>query len=89
MLSDGKLDITLVSFPTTGPEFQQTIRELTTAGVPQKYVLRFSADKVKFTFKGECPEWTTDGEFGGKLQEVEIKALPGAISLFEGTSSQQ
>ncbi|MBQ9511510.1 MAG: diacylglycerol kinase family lipid kinase [Clostridia bacterium] len=88
MLSDGKLDITLVSYPTTGPEFQQTVKELTTAGMPQKYVLRFSADMVKFTFKGECPEWTTDGEFGGKLSEVVIKAVPGAINLLEGSAAQ-
>ena len=83
MLADGKLDVTLVSYPTTGPELQQTIRELTTADIPQKYVTRFSAENVKFTFKGEIPEWTADGEFGGKFKEIEIKTLPGAVNLFE------
>ena len=87
-LSDGKLDITLVSYPATGPELQQTLRELTTADVPQKYVLRFSAEKVKFTFRDAIPEWTVDGEFGGKYNEVEIKAVKDAINLLESAALQ-
>lgn len=82
-LSDGVLDVMLISYPDTAAKLQQVIRELTVPSTPQNLVMRFTTEKIKFTFLSDPPEWTADGEFGGKFESVTVKVLPREILLLE------
>lgn len=83
MMSDGVFEVTLVKFPNTAAELQQGLRELTVPNSPSKLVTRFTVKKATFTFKGDIPDWTLDGEYGGTFNEIEAGVMPGKIFLLE------
>lgn len=83
MLRDGKLEVTLVSYPQNVAEFQQAVKELFTPSVKSPLVTRMTAESVTMEFLCDPPEWTVDGEFGGKYEKAEAKVLPGRLLLLE------
>lgn len=83
MLRDGKLEVTLVSYPQNVAEFQQAVKALFTPSVKSPLVTRMTAESVTMEFLCDPPEWTVDGEFGGKYEKAEAKVLPGRLLLLE------
>lgn len=83
MLRDGKFEVTLVSYPQNITEFQQAVKALFTPSVESKLVTRLTAEKVTMEFLCDPPEWTVDGEFGGKYEKVDAEILPGKLLLLE------
>lgn len=83
MLKDGKFEVTLVSYPQNIAEFQQAVKALFTPSVESKLVTRLTAEKVTMEFSGDPPEWTVDGEFGGKYEKIDAEILPGKLLLLE------
>ena len=83
MLKDGKLEITLVSYPQGVPELQQAVKALFNPSITSPLVTRITAEKVTMEFLCDPPEWTVDGEFGGKYEKVDAEVLPGRLLLLE------
>ena len=83
MLRDGKFEVTLVSYPQNITEFQQAVKALFTPSIESKLVTRLTAEKVTMEFLCDPPEWTVDGEFGGKYEKVDAEILPGKLLLLE------
>ncbi len=83
MLKDGKFEVTLVSYPQNIAEFQQAVKALLAPSVESKLVTRLTAEKVTMEFLCDPPEWTVDGEFGGKYEKIDAEILPGRLLLLE------
>lgn len=83
MLRDGKLEVTLVSYPNSGTELQEAIKALFTPTIDSPLVTRLAVEDVTFEFLCDPPEWTIDGEFGGIHQKVDAKVLKDRLLLLE------
>lgn len=88
LLSDGLLEVMLVEYPDNAAKFGQIIKELTIPGTPQKLVTRFTAKQLRFTFDGERPEWTVDGEFGGQYDSVDVSIIPSGMRILESKTEK-
>lgn len=86
-LDDGKFEVLLVENPQNILQLPEVITSLLQNGHKSKLVRHFSASKVKFYFE-EPVEWTLDGEFGGKRQEVVIENCCRAVQLMKMTHSR-
>lgn len=83
MLSDGKFEITLVSYPANMAELQQATRALFNPSVSSRLVTRLTVESAGFVFDGLKPEWTVDGEYGGTFSEVSANIAAGKMTVLE------
>lgn len=81
-LSDGTFEVVLVRMPKTPAETVDIFYNLANLNYEENQVVFFHTSNI--TIIAEEPiKWTVDGEYGGKLEKVNIKNLPGAISIFK------
>ncbi len=87
-MDDGLLEMTLVRYPKNFAEQQAIINALLKREpVPGLVYLR-QVSEVHISSETPVP-WTLDGEFGGEVQELDIRCLPRALKvLVPGTDSQ-
>ena len=83
-MDDGLFEVVLVRTPKSVAEWQQALTELTQPESEWSYIIRFSTSKLRFVSREEVA-WTLDGEYGGKLSEVNVEVIhPGVNILIEG-----
>ena len=83
-MDDGLFEVVLVRTPKNMAECQQALTELTQPESEWSYIIRFSTSKLRFVSHEEVA-WTLDGEYGGKLSEVNVEVIhPGVNILIEG-----
>lgn len=80
-LSDGLFEIVLIKAPDDLQEVGEILLAVKDGNFSSPYVRVFQAEKVRFESAEEV-NWTLDGEFGGRLTEVEVTVLPGAVRIY-------
>lgn len=81
-LNDGTFEVLLVRMPKNTTDIVDIFYNLANLNYDENQVLFFHTSNVTITTE-EPIKWTVDGEFGGKLEKVNIKNLPGAIKIFK------
>jgi YegS/Rv2252/BmrU family lipid kinase len=79
-LNDGLFEVMMVKMPENLFELQQIINSLLLSDMRNNSIYKFKASKISI----ECDEdieWTLDGEFGGKVNNVDIINHKGAIDF--------
>ena len=87
-LTDGLLDITLIKYTKNIAEFGEESTALLLSS-ESPLIIRTNSKHVTFSFEGEYPEWTTDGEYGGEGQNIEIHVVPKGMQIIENNSDQE
>ena len=87
-LTDGLLDITLIRYPNTIAEFGEESTALLMCS-ESPLIYRLTSKNVSFTFEGECPEWTSDGEYAEKGKDIDIHIVPKGMSIIEKNPDQE
>ncbi len=85
-LDDGKFEILLVENPQNIIQLPEVIANVLQNGHKSRLVRHFSASHVEIRFE-EPVEWTVDGEFGGKRNEVVIDNCCRAVRMMKMTHS--
>ena len=80
-LSDGTFEVILVRMPKNTTDIVDIFVQLTNLDNSEKQVTFFHTKNVTITCE-EPVKWTVDGEFGGKLDKVNIRNNAGAINIF-------
>jgi len=78
-LSDGVFEVTLVQEPPNPLEYAGIINALM-GGEKSRYLISFKTAHLALSFEEEV-NWTRDGEFGGKLRNVEILNLKKVLPI--------
>ena len=81
-LSDGTFEVILIRMPKNTTDIVDIFYKLANLDYEENQVLFFHTSSITI----ECEEptkWTVDGEYGGTLEKVTIKNLPGAIKIFK------
>ncbi|MBR5314096.1 MAG: diacylglycerol kinase family lipid kinase [Clostridia bacterium] len=81
-LSDGTFEVILIRMPKNTTDIVDIFYKLANLDYEENQVLFFHTSSITI----ECEEptkWTVDGEYGGTLEKVTIKNLPGAINIFK------
>ena len=82
-LSDGTFEVILVRKPKNTTDFMDMFVKLANLNYENdNSVIFFHTKNVTITCE-EPVKWTVDGEYGGKLDKVTIKNIPGAVSIFK------
>ncbi len=81
-LNDGIFEIMLVRMPKNPTEIVDIFYRLANRNYDENQVVFYHSAHVTITTE-EPIKWTVDGEYGGKLDKVTIKNLPGAIKIFK------
>jgi diacylglycerol kinase (ATP) len=79
-LNDGAFEVLLVRNPPNLIEFQKILHDLRHRNFSNSYLAFFRTSSIRFAFDTET-DWTLDGEYAGKPQDVEIKNLHSAVSI--------
>ncbi|MBE6717687.1 MAG: diacylglycerol kinase family lipid kinase [Ruminococcaceae bacterium] len=81
-LSDGTFEVILIRMPKNTTDIVDIFVQLANLDNSENQVIFFHTKNVTITCE-EPVKWTVDGEFGGKLDKVNIKNNPGAINIFK------
>jgi YegS/Rv2252/BmrU family lipid kinase len=87
-LSDGTFEVILIRMPKNTTDIVDIFYKLANLDYEESQVLFFHTSSITI----ECEEptkWTVDGEYGGTLEKVTIKNLPGAIKIFKPDAPPQ
>jgi YegS/Rv2252/BmrU family lipid kinase len=87
LLNDGILEGLFIKMPQSLTELQQIINALLARELDSGYFYSFKTGSVKVHSDTEIP-WTLDGEFGGNLTDVSIKAVKEAVCIFTSPDSK-
>lgn len=80
-LSDGTFEVILVRMPKNTTDIVDIFYNLANLHHEENQVVFFHTSSV--TIESEIPvKWTVDGEYGGTLDKVVIKNLPGAVDIY-------
>lgn len=78
--SDGLFELMLIRYPRSAAELARIIQAVTTCTFDGDLVSFRHCREAQFTMKEPTP-WTIDGEFGGRVEEICVKNLPGAMDM--------
>lgn len=81
-LNDGKFEVMLVRMPKNPTDIVDIFYRLANRDYDENQVVFFHTSNITITSDEEI-KWTVDGEYGGKLDKVNIKNLAGAINIFK------
>ncbi len=81
-LNDGTFEVMLIRMPKNPTDIVDIFYRLAKLDYDEKQLVFFHTSNVIITTE-EPIKWTVDGEYGGKLEKVTIKNLPGAIKIFK------
>ncbi len=79
-LDDGKFEVILFKNPSTARRLHKLAKALVEREADDFEAYRFSTSWMRITSDESIP-WTTDGEFGGEYNEVEIRCVNKAIDI--------
>ncbi len=79
-LNDGLFEVTLIKRPKDLIELNLILAALVNEKVNTDFMYSFKTSKLKITSRKQVA-WTLDGEFGGKLKEIEIENLNKALEI--------
>lgn len=79
-LNDGEFEVLLIRNPPNLIEFQKMLHDLRRRNFENSLIEFFHTSTIRLVFD-QPTDWTLDGEYAGKAQEVEIKNLHGAVSV--------
>ncbi|MBO5303819.1 MAG: YegS/Rv2252/BmrU family lipid kinase [Lachnospiraceae bacterium] len=80
LLDDGKFEVTLIRKPKNIVELNEILASLTNLIDNTDLIYSFKTSQLNFLSEEEVA-WTLDGEFGGSLQEVNIRNLQQAMEI--------
>lgn len=78
-LDDGKFEVFLIKMPRGLLELQQIVTDLLSQNIQGPMFTYFQTNHMKIQSEPIC--WTLDGEFGGKLEQVEIANCEKAVRI--------
>ncbi len=81
-LNDGTFEVILIRAPKNPTELIEIFIKLNNLEYDEKQVVFFHTSNVTFTIE-EPTKWTVDGEYGGKLDRVNVKNISNAIQIFK------
>lgn len=79
-LNDGLFEVTLIKKPKDLIELNMILAALVNEKVNTDFMYCFKTSSLKITARKQVA-WTLDGEFGGKLKDVEIKNLHEVLKV--------
>lgn len=80
-MDDGLFEVVLVRQPKTPIEWQNVFNDLVQPNGDSKFLMRFKTPGLRVSSKNEI-SWTLDGEFGGKMKDVQISNQYRALTIF-------
>ena len=80
LLDDGKFEVTLIRCPKNFAELNEILASLTNLIDNTDLIYSTKSDHVKILSEEEI-SWTLDGEFGGKVREVDICNIHQALEI--------
>ena len=80
LLDDGKFEVTLIRCPRNFAELNEILASLTNLIDNTDLIYSTKSDHITILSEEEIP-WTLDGEFGGKVREVEIRNRHRALEI--------
>lgn len=80
LLDDGKFEVTLIRCPRNFAELNEILASLTNLIDNTDLIYSTKSDHITILSEEEIP-WTLDGEFGGKVREVEIRNRRRALEI--------
>lgn len=86
-LSDGLFECVFIRMPKNPIELQAIITALIARDFTGNEILAFKAEKLNIKCEEEL-DWTLDGEYGGKYQEVVIENLHKELSIMVRADKQ-
>jgi len=81
-LNDGRFELLLMKYPRDAAHFVQICQLALSRNYKRDDVRLYHTSRVEFTFLGEPPPWTLDGEAAGRHERVVIENLHNAIQIF-------
>ncbi len=79
-LNDGAFEVLLIRNAPNLVEFQKILHDLRHRKFENPFVEFFHTDHIQLSFEHEA-DWTLDGEYAGRPQEIEIQNLHNAVSI--------
>lgn len=79
-LNDGLFEILLIKSPSNILELQEIITSLLSGSLESKHIVCVRTSNIKI--RSDLMDWTLDGEFGGRYENVEISNIRQAIQIF-------
>ncbi len=79
-LNDGLFEILLIKSPNNIIELQEIITSLLNGSLESRHLVCVRTSNIKIT--SDAMDWTLDGEFGGRYEEVEISNIRKAIQIY-------
>ena len=80
-MDDGLFEVVLVRQPKAPIEWQNVFNDLVQPNGDSKFLMRFKTPCLRVSSKDEI-SWTLDGEFGGKLRDVQISNQYQVLTIF-------
>lgn len=77
---DGKLEVFLIRFPRTLPEFESIVRSLVTGTFNTPMITLAQGKQITVSSEEPCI-WSLDGESSGEITEASITAIPGFLKM--------
>jgi len=87
-LSDGLLEVTLLRKTGTPKDLQTLINALLAQKLDDSHIITFKSSHLKISSPSDI-NWTLDGEFGGEVNNVEVKAVPSALNIMVNYSQKE
>ncbi|MCD7776861.1 MAG: YegS/Rv2252/BmrU family lipid kinase [Firmicutes bacterium] len=79
-LDDGKFEVILFENPSSPHKMRRLVRAMIHRKADGHVAYQFSTSHLKVT-AAEPVAWTTDGEFGGRFQEIELSSINRAVKF--------
>lgn len=80
LLDDGKFEVTLIRSPRNFAELNEILASLTNLIDNTDLIYSAKSDQITIVSEEQIP-WTLDGEFGGKVQKVDIRNRHRALEI--------
>jgi YegS/Rv2252/BmrU family lipid kinase len=80
-LNDGKFEVMLIKKPDSFQAWMDTLASVFSKKYDKRYIKFFQSSEINLEFEDDVP-WTTDGEFGGSFENVNIKNMKDAVVIF-------
>ncbi len=80
LLDDGKFEVTLIRSPRNFAELNEILASLTNLIDNTDLIYSAKSDQITIVSEEQIP-WTLDGEFGGKVQKVDIRNRHHALEI--------
>ncbi len=87
LLNDGVLEGLFIKMPKNLVELQQIINALLARELTSEYFYCFKTGEAEFHSEDEI-SWTLDGEFGGNLKNVSVRAMQKSVCIFTSPHSK-